>query len=220
MSIIVTDLEGTLTTGSSWKGLRRYYINQLSALRYYRFFVPWIPRYLLVRAGVLDRRTAMFEWMKTEVGLFQGMSRTQFNQMASWVVENVLWPYRRSDVLKEIQQWQQDGAKIAIVSGAYQPIVEAFAGKLDAIAIGTPMIIEDDRIMGIADPLNAYEHKASYIRKEFVDEAITSAYGDTLSDLPMMEISQQPVAVHPDDELREIVIKKGWRVLESGDNAP
>jgi HAD superfamily phosphoserine phosphatase-like hydrolase len=215
MSIIVTDLEGTLTTGSSWKGLRSYSIENLSAWRYTRFFAPWIPRYLLVRAGILSRRSAMVEWMQAEVRLFQGLPTTDFNQMAVWVVENVMWPGRRVDVIEELQRLQKDGAKIALVSSAYQPIVNAFARKLDAEPIGTRLIIEADHIMGIQDPLNAYEYKARYIRETFGNMPIAAAYGDTLSDLPMLEMSQEPVAVYPDDGLREIATKSGWRILEN-----
>jgi HAD superfamily phosphoserine phosphatase-like hydrolase len=213
MSIIVTDLEGTLTTGSSWKGLRSYYLENLSARRYRRFFMPWIPRYLLVRAGILNRRAAMVEWMQAEVRLFQGMSTTHFNQIATWVVDNVMWPGRRVAVIEELQQRQKNGAKIAIVSSAYQPIVEAFAQKLDAVPIGTRLVVEADKIVGIEDPLNAYEHKVRYIREKFGDLPIAAAYGDTLSDLPMLEMSQEPVVVCPDDDLREIALKTGWRVL-------
>lgn len=38
MDYIVSDIEGTLTTGSSWKAIRRYYKANFSAWRYDLFF--------------------------------------------------------------------------------------------------------------------------------------------------------------------------------------
>ena len=50
----------------------------------------------------------------------------------------------------------------------------------------------------------------SYI---FPDARIVAAYGDTLSDLPMMEMSEQPVAVYPDAKLRRVAEERGWRIV-------
>ena len=40
MHIIVTDLDGTLTTGSSWQGFRNYFKKTYSALACNNFFHP------------------------------------------------------------------------------------------------------------------------------------------------------------------------------------
>lgn len=216
MNIIVTDLEGTLTTGSSWKGIRSFYKEHYSAWRYQRFFLPWIPLYIMVYAGLLNRRVAMMNWMQAEVKLFQNMSLVDFQKMAEWVVDEVMWPSRRMDVLEELEQKHQAGAKLALVSSAYQPIVDVFASRMDAIPIGSQLITKAGQIQGLVDPLNAYEYKADYIRKVF-DEPISAAYGDTLSDLPMLEMSQNPVAVYPDKEMRQVAMQRGWRIIPEGD---
>ncbi|MEA3349935.1 MAG: hypothetical protein U9Q82_04875 [Chloroflexota bacterium] len=38
MTLVVSDLDGTLTTGSSWRGLRRYFTKHYSAWAYNLFF--------------------------------------------------------------------------------------------------------------------------------------------------------------------------------------
>ena len=156
----------------------------------------------------------MLNWMLEEVQLFKGISPEVFNQMAEWIVENEMWPKRRADVLKEIDIHRRSGVKVAIVSGAYQPIVDAFAMRMDAVAIGSPIVYRENRLVGLQLPINAYEHKAESIQVQVGDAEILAAYGDTLSDLPMLEMSQEPVGVSPDKKMRKVMVERGWRIIE------
>jgi HAD superfamily phosphoserine phosphatase-like hydrolase len=217
MTVIVSDIEGTLTTGSSWKALRKYYKTNYEPWTYNKFFFRWVPRYLLVHLGLRSRRAAMFDWMEDEVRLFRDFSPGDFNQMAEWVVEIEMWPKRRQTLISELRAHHQKGAEVFVVSSAYQPLVTAFAKRLDAIPIGTPLLFKEERLVGIQQPVNAYEHKAARIRTSVGDAKILASYGDTTSDLPMMEMSQDPVAVYPDADLHKIALTKGWRIIMDAD---
>jgi phosphoserine phosphatase len=216
MRFIISDVEGTLTTGSSWKAMRTYYKTHFNGWVYNRFFLRWVPRYLMVALGIASRRRAMFDWMAEEIALFRGMKAGDFDQMAAWIVEEEMWPKRRQEVFAEIEQAHKDGVRVVVVSGAYQPIVEAFAKKMNAIAIGTPLLIQDGKVCGIADPINAYEHKVARLQERLDSGNILAAYGDTASDIPMMELSHSPVAVYPDAKLRKVAEISGWRVITDG----
>jgi len=214
MDIIVSDLEGTLTTGSSWRGLRSYFKNNYNTWTYNRFFLKWLPKFPLVQLGILDRRKIMSSWMQEEIGLLRGASPKEINDMAEWIVEHSMWPDRREAVLAELDQHHQAGTKIVVVSSAYQPIVEAFARRMDAIPVGSPLVFHADKLMGVSLPINSYEHKRKYIETSFNGYAVISAYGDTASDIAMMEMSQEPVAVFPDSTLRRIAETKNWRIID------
>jgi hypothetical protein len=41
-----------------------------------------------------------------------------------------------------------------------------------------------------------------------------AAYGDTRRDIPMLRLSREAVAVHPDAALRREAEAQGWRLLE------
>jgi len=141
--------------------------------------------------------------------------------MAEWVVMTEMWPKRFTAVISEFDNYRKIGTRIVLVSSAYQPIVDGFARRLDAQAIGSPLIYHDGRLEGMDLPVNAYENKARYIRDKYPRSEILAAFGDTGSDVPMMELSQSPVAVNPDEELRDIAVSRGWRILECspGSNA-
>jgi len=213
MNTIVTDLDGTLTTGSSWQGFRSYFKKTYNALAYNLFFIRFLPHYPLMKLGLLNRKKTMTAWLQGEIGLMRGMPIGEVNAMAEWVVFNELWPKGRADVLRELEKKRLSGAQIVVVSGAYQPIVEAFARKIDANAIGTQLRYEDGKLQGIELPVNSYQRKAEKVRATYPDARIVAAYGDTLSDLPMMEMSEQPVAVYPDVKLMRVAKEKGWRVI-------
>jgi len=213
MTVILTDLEGTLATGSSWRGFRSYFKQHYSALAYNLFFVRFLPRFPLIKLGLLDRQKTMTTWLQAEISLLRGLPISEVNAMAEWVVFNEMWPKCRLDVLLELEKKRLAGAQIVVVSGAYQPIVEAFARKIDTRAIGTQLRYEDGKLKGINLPVNSYQHKTEKVRASIPDAHIVAAYGDTLSDLPMLEMSEQPVAVYPDAKLLRVADEWGWRVM-------
>lgn len=217
MSIVISDIEGTLTTGSSWKALQKYYLTYLNPWVYRIFLFRWLPRYPLVQAGILDRKKAMAEWMRREINLLKGYSPDEFNKIAEWIVENEMWSQKREYLIKELEEYKTSGIKIVLVSSAYQPFVDRFADHIGADSIGSSLIYEENKLTGVSSPVNAYQQKADNILARYKNEKITAAYGDTISDLPMMELSEEPIAVTPSAELRKIAEHRGWRIIESQD---
>jgi len=118
MDIIVTDLDGTLTTGSSWQGFRSYYKKTYNALAYNLFIIRFLPHFPLMKLGLLDRKKTMTAWLQGEIGLMRGMPISEVNAMAEWVVFNELWPKGRPEILFDLEKRRQAGAQIVIVSGA------------------------------------------------------------------------------------------------------
>ncbi|MBV9214197.1 MAG: haloacid dehalogenase-like hydrolase, partial [Actinobacteria bacterium] len=49
--------------------------------------------------------------------------------------------------------------------------------------------------------------------REGIDLAASYAYSDSESDLPMLQAVGNPVAVNPDDALRAVARREGWRVM-------
>ena len=46
-----------------------------------------------------------------------------------------------------------------------------------------------------------------------VDLSQSFAYGDSIFDVPVLELVGNPVAVYPDDELWNYASQRGWRIL-------
>jgi HAD superfamily phosphoserine phosphatase-like hydrolase len=52
------------------------------------------------------------------------------------------------------------------------------------------------------------------LRNETLESIHSTAYSDSINDLPLLEAVNCPVAVDPDPALRKIAEQRGWRVLE------
>ena len=218
MSSVASDLEGTLTTGETWRGVGRYLKRHGRGAGYRAFFLSRLPGLLAAKAGLADGQAARDVFIVGMARLFRGMTRAEIDGMADWVAEEELWPKRREGVLRELGAHAGAGRRVVIAAGGYQPVVEAFARRIGAEAVGTPLEFSEGRATGrLVGGVNTGVAKAERLRERVGAGELHAAYGDTSADLPMLGMSENPVAVCPDPGLREEAIKRRWRTLGSGD---
>ena len=224
---VASDLEGTLTTGEPWRGLGRYLLEHGGGLRYRSLCLAHAPAAVMARLGVVDSRSFASRWVADLLSLFRGMTVAEFAAVAAWVVDRELWPRRREEVIASLRVHQAAGERIVLVSGTYQPVLEAFAARMVAElplpggegvgidAIGTPLELRDGLLTGrLVTPLNVADTKAQRLHDTLARERLYAAYGDTEADIPMLLLGDRPVAVYPDDGLRRTARELGWTILE------
>ncbi len=219
---VAADLEGTLTTGQTWRALGAYLVSHGRGGAYRGMFLRNLPGALLARSGVIALEPFRERWLERMVALFAGTPVEEFEEVAAWVVDEVLWPQRRPEVVAAMRVHQAAGEQVVLVSGAFQPVVEAFARRLQRetgsdlpLALGTPLRSHDGRLEGgLAAPLNIGERKARRLHDTLGDERLYAAYGDSGDDVPMLLLSDRPVAVYPDAVLRRTAGDLGWSVFE------
>jgi phosphoserine phosphatase len=213
---VAVDLEGTLTAGSAWRGMSEYLIAHGREREAKRYFLRHIPEYYLRKWTGRGLREFKNRWILGFLQLFQGTSKAAFREMTEWAVENELWPKRRQIVVDEIGQHQGHDRRVMVVTGLFEPYVASMIERLPEVeAIGTPILFEEDLVTGqLAMPFNVGPLKAEALAPFTQDGRIYSAYGDTGSDRYMLEISRHPVAVYPDDSLRNLAENEGWRILD------
>lgn len=230
LMIIASDLEGTLTTGETWRGVGKYVSQHGRRWAYRRYLATHLPTAVLAKAGLINRSRERYRWVIDMAHLLKGYSAAQLAEMGEWVVANEMWPQRRQAVIDELLAHARNGAQIALVSGTYQPILDAFARRMMAelqdgpaiVPIASPLAMQDDRATGELDgPLNVEQAKVArvqaWLRRAGLEAAgIDMMYGDTPGDLQMMELCRAPVCVHPSPPLRQIALARGWRILEAG----
>ena len=72
----------------------------------------------------------------------------------------------------------------------------------------------DRGTVSVALPVNTGSEKVRRLLRLLAGRSLWAAYGDTLADVPMLELSPQPVAVCPDRHLRRVALRRGWRIIE------
>ena len=212
---IAFDLEGTLTTGRTWKGVGSFLAQHGRGMPYRAFFITRLPGSLLARIGLLDGQNFGNQWIIDLARLMRGFGVQQLEEMAEWVVQREMWPHRRLDIMAEMQRHKEAGQRIILASGTYLPIANAFARRAGITSvIGTPLAVREGRALGrLAGPLNVKGVKAERLNVMLAGESLDMAYGDTLADVPMLQMATTAVAVYPDKRLRKIAKEKRWRIL-------
>ncbi len=210
--IVISDMMGTLTTGSPVLGLVSWVREHQSRLRANLYMAGMLPSYFLAKAGLLDWQKWGQELMVNSLSLVQDATPETLGQIAEWAVERDLWPERREDVIARLAEHLEKGAQVYIASSVFEPTVAAFAKRIGAQAIGTPLEIVDGRIRLAAD-LVASRRKIEQVLSQLGVQRVDVAYGDTAQDIPLLEHADHPVAVYPDETLRAAALERGWEIL-------
>ena len=158
------------------------------------------------------------ERMRQEASkLTAGWEQEKVRQVVEEVLEEVMSPLLYAEALELIHDHRSAGRLVCIVSSSPQEIVEPFARLLEVDRwIATRPRIEDGKYTGDLEFYAYGPHKAQAIQdlaEELdLDLAGSFAYSDSSTDLPMLEVVGNPVAVNPDKLLRRIAEERGWRI--------
>jgi phosphoserine phosphatase len=214
--LVVSDMEGTLSSGVTWKGLAIWLKNNGRRRAYYRFYIPNLPRGLAYNMGwIADPQAFRESWIQGIYKIFNGFTPEVFDEAADWVVENELWPKRNKLVINELMAHLMDGRRVILISGLAESILAKFAAKIGAESIGTRLELFDGKLTGkVILPFTTVRQKVTQVRCLVPDGKIYAAYGDSGADIYLLEISENPAAVSPDVELLVKAQELGWRVLE------
>jgi phosphoserine phosphatase len=219
--VVASDLEGTLTTGETWRILGEFLKSHGRAGQYNAFFYSRLPGFMLAKAKLINAQRFRESWFEGMTALLKGMMRPQIDALMAQIVDEV-WAARRIEVIAELERHRANGARIIIASGTYQPAADAFAARMGAQAIATGLELDANgvatgRLLG---NVSTGETKAARVRECLQGGVLIAAYGDTEGDIPMLSMSAQPVAVYPDAILRAKATASGWRILESNSVSP
>ena len=212
--IVISDMMGTLTTGSPILGLLDWIKVHQSKTQARWLLASMMPSYLLVKLGLIDPQPWGQGLMVKSLTWLKDMDEEKFSQACEWAVEHNLWLKKRESVIARLQEHVQQGAQVYIASSVVQPIADAFARRIGVQAIGSPVQIEGGKVR-LVDGLVSSERKIQEVLRRLGVEQIDYAYGDTFMDIPMLENAVHPVAVYPDRRLEETAREKGWEIVAS-----
>src|ERR671922_735953 len=153
--------------------------------------------------------------------VLRGFTPDQLRELVASALEPVLKPLVYREPLALAREHKQRGECVYIVSAALQEIVDALADELGFDgALGTICEVEDGVYTGRSLRALHHQAKADAVRelaeREGFDLLACTAYSDSHTDLPFLELVGNPVAVNPDRDLRRIAAERGWPVLEVG----
>jgi HAD superfamily phosphoserine phosphatase-like hydrolase len=215
--VIASDLEGTLTSGETWRGIKAYLEAHGRKRDYDAFMRRHLLDYLGAKIGAIPKRGFQNRWISDLPRLFAGATIKEFFEVAAWVAEHELLGKLRRKPLAELEAAKAGGARVILVSGTYQPVLESFARHFGFEAIGTPLEVVNDHLLTgrLAGPVNVGIIKCSSLQTRIGQRRLTRAYGDTMPDEPMLTSALEAVVVTGNDpRLERLAQQHGWRTLE------
>jgi len=210
--IVVSDMMGTLTTGSPFLGLVDWVKHNQSKVRANWYIATIAPSYMLAKRGIIDWQEWGQKLMINSLAYIKDATSENVREASEWVVEHDLWKNRRNDVIARLVKHREDGAKTYIASSVIEPFIEPFARRIGAETIGTPTEIVNGKLKMVSG-LVANEKKIEQVLSRLGVDKVDVAYGDTILDVPMLEHADHPVAVYPDVKLKKIAQERGWEIL-------
>ena len=187
--------------------------------------------------GLLDRRSALRSAYTQVTFLRGGADHDRMERMreflsrmvTGWPVDTVrdivaetlhsiIDPLVYDEAVTLIEEHHLAGRDVIIVSASGAEIVQP-VGELLGVddVIASRLAVQDGRYTGEIQFYAYAENKAAAMRELAVrrgyDLALSHAYSDSMTDLPMLEAVGHPHVVNPDRELRRLARDRGWPVL-------
>jgi len=218
-AVIVSDMDGTLTTAETWRGVLEWVKVNRPRGAAQRFVTLRLPLVILAKLGMINKERFRARWLSDLAALLRGATEAELDVMGEWVVEQYLWPARRTSglaaVANALASAGTSGVQLLLATGGYQQVGDAFARRIGAVAaLGTPLEFVDGVATGrLAGATQSGEQKAAAVSRRAAGGEILAAFGDTAADIPLLAAARRAVAVAPDARLREEAKRRGWEIV-------
>ena len=210
--IVVSDMMGTLTTGSPVIGLVDWIRHNQSKTQAQLYMLRIAPAYFVAKRGLIDWQKWGQDLMIKSLKMVRNATPEKMKLVGEWAVEHNLWKKRREDVITRLLNHKSQGAQVYIASSVVEPLIEPFSQRIGAQTIGTPVAYKNGRVQ-LGGELTANEKKIEQVLSRIGVDRVDFAYGDTMMDVPLLEHAEHPVAVYPDEKLKKHALERGWEIM-------
>ena len=216
MPLAIFDLDNTLIAGDSDYSWGAFLVAQkkVDQALYKSMNEQFFADY---EAGTLD----ILAYLAFSLAPLIGMSASNLEQLHSKFMDEVVQPMKLPKALELIEKHRQAGDRLLVITNRciIERIVlslgideflsnepEFVNGRITGKIVGTPTFRE-----GKVERLNAW--------LEENHETLSGSYfySDSINDLPLLSAVDKPVAVDPDDSLRQMAGEQGWDIISLRD---
>ncbi|MEO6432729.1 MAG: HAD-IB family phosphatase [Sphingomicrobium sp.] len=220
MDLAIYDMDRTLTRHPTWTPFLLYCAARRAPWRL--LFLPLVVGSMLAYlAKVIDRGTLKEINHRLLLG-----GAIHPRELQPLVDGFALWQVRtniRPGALKAIARDRAEGRRLVMATASYRLYSAAIAERLGFDdCIGTYAIIGlNERIIARIDGENCYGPAKLRMVSAWVEASgLTGTHGhvrfysDHVSDAPVFEWADEPVAVNPHGKLRRLAKMRGWEVVD------
>lgn len=218
MSLAIFDLDNTLLSIDSDHAWGEFLLEQgaVDSVAYREANERFMADY---NAGTLDMAAFLEMALKP-------LAENTPEQLAAWhqqFMASKIEPHILPKAEELLARHRTKGDTLLIITATNRFITAPIAERLgvdDLIAVDPEMI--DGRYTGRVSGVPSYrEGKVTRLKQWLEDQDLTMDgawfYSDSHNDLPLLEQVEHPVAVDPDDTLREVAETRHWRIMSLRD---
>jgi HAD superfamily hydrolase (TIGR01490 family) len=216
--LVCFDIDGTLIQQSPWGVFLRS--TQIDA-RKRRLALPSIYVMVGLRQSKLLPETIFRRWwVHLMATLLKGKTHAELEIIFRETVETFLsTAVVRKVIVDRLKDHRQQGMHILLASGLLEDFAKAFAYYWGADdAVGTRLAFDDHgyctgRILGnicVGTTKRAYVE--AFVAENGLD--VQANYADSATDIPFLQLSNQPVATFPDKRLYQHALAHNWEIIQ------
>lgn len=219
MSLAIFDLDNTLLAGDSDYSWGQYLVTRgiVDGPLYERMNKQFYEAY---KAGTLD----ILEFLAFSLKPLAEHPRAQLEALRSEFMHDIIQPMigdaARALVQKHIKAGDTPMIITATNSFVTSPIAQAFG--IEHLLATEPEQVDGRYTGGVAGIPCFQQGKVERLHQWLAQHSETlensTFYSDSHNDLPLLEIVTHPVAVGPDEMLRQMAMARHWPILELHDN--
>ena len=161
------------------------------------------------------------EWAEFALTTIKGKKPEEIEDILSKFLSEIIEPMINIYALKLLHDHTHNNDIMLLASATNSVIVEPIAKRLGfKNIVSTEVEIIDEIYTGKVLGIPALsEGKLIKVKEWMLQNSIesfdnTSFYSDSINDLPLLAAVSRPVAVNPDDMLREECRKRSWEIID------
>ncbi|MCM3637021.1 HAD-IB family hydrolase [Sporosarcina luteola] len=220
MKVAIFDFDGTLYSKETFQLLMDHLKQHPThRAKYKSFFRRILPLYIGYKIKIVPEAKMREGSMQIYANALNSLTKPELDQYFEDMKESMRLHFN-DEVVARVQQHRNDDMHVMLVSGAYTSLLHAVTEgiEFDTI-IGTDIPFTED---GAFDSQKGIYHIQGNRKTEKVMEMLDGkqvdwehsfAYGDSYSDLPVLELVGNPVAVRPEERLKQIAEDRNWTIM-------
>ncbi|MFC5604555.1 HAD family hydrolase [Sporosarcina koreensis] len=220
MKVALFDFDGTLYAKETFQLLMDHLKQHPThGSKYKAFFRGILPIYIGYKMKIVPEAKMRERSVQLYANALSTLSKMELEHYFAELKE-IMRQDLNEEVVERVRQHHRDGMHVMLVSGAYTTLLHAVTdGIVFDTVIGTDIPFTED---GAFDSKTSIYHIQGKRKTEMIMESLQGkqidwkhsfAYGDSYSDLPVLELVGNPVAVRPEERLRRVAEVRKWTII-------
>eukprot|EP00249_Psilotum_nudum_P025893 c30961_g1_i1 orf=112-1134(+) len=210
------DVDGTITRTNV---VLAYFTHRITELPFVLklFWLPWFALTSIFYLIVDSINRAAFN--RIFYLSYRGRSVKCKSEMANLIYKNYYQPRIFGGAMERIQKLKQQGYWIVFVTGCLDFLISPLACELGADYVYAAELVEENgrftgKLKGMAaSNAEKADRVREYAKLHGISLNDSLAFGDSVADVPMLEVVGYPHVVNPDPRLQVLAKKRGWAIL-------